>query len=337
MKNRIFAILTAIATLFLLAGCRQYLAEKYAGAYESTLTETSSTVENAVVDELNETNKDFDENSMESDVVSSESTKPTTSSTSSKLATTKSTTSSAPAKPQTQTKAIAEIEQDIRRVALAQVGKPYVYGGAGPDSYDCSGLIYYILKTATGVTPPRTHEQQTSGKYGTALKHRNEVKIGDVIECEKGLALYIGQGEAVYSWGTVQRFEVGMVVVAIRYISGQGTSSEDNPHVFDLKYKMADPSQIESVRLSCQISSDCTNAEIEIMRGYEYHFFAAIEPYTEEFNIFIFSFSEGYENYFDMVRMTDGGFKIGTTNTGSFTFTATSLNGKTASCTVIIV
>ena len=333
MKNK--ALLTLIATISavsLLAGCRQNSTENLTEAHAPMPTETASTVESLVVDEIDES---AEETSIESDVASSESTKST--STSSKLATTKSTTSSAPAKTQTQTKAIAEIEQDIRRVALAQVGKPYVYGGAGPDSYDCSGLICYILKTATGVTPPRTHEQQTSGKYGTALKHRDEVKIGDVIECEKGLALYIGQGEAVYSWGTVQRFEVGMVVVAIRYISGQGTSSEENPHVHDLKYKMTDPSQIESVRLSCQISSDCTNAEIEIMRGYEYHFFAAIEPYTEEFNIFIFSFSEGYENYFDMVRITDGGFKIVAKEVGNFTFTATSLNGKTASCKVVIV
>ena len=332
MKNKILSIFMAAIIVLFLAGCKKDSAESHTGTYESAATETS-TAENLALDESIES---ADETLVESVVVSSESTKSVSSSTSSKPTTTKSTTSSTSIKTQKVSKTITEIEQDIRRIALEQVGKPYVYGGAGPDSYDCSGLIYYILKTAAGVTPPRVHEQQTGGKYVTVLKHRDEVKIGDVIECEKGLALYIGQGEAVYSWGTVQKFEVGMVVVAIRYISGQGTSSENNPHVFDLKYKMADPSQIESVRLNYQIFSDCTNAEIEIMRGYEYNFSAAIEPYTEEFNIFTFSFSEGYEDYFDMKRMTDGGFKIGTTNAGSFTFTATSLNGKMASCTVII-
>ena len=320
--------------LSLITGCKQASLEKYAEAYESAATETSSTAENFVVDEIDES---ADKTSMESAVVSSESVKSNPSSTSLKTTPTKSTASYTPTKTQVQTKTIAEIEQDIRRIAFSQVGKPYVYGGAGPDSYDCSGLIYYILKTAAGVTPPRTHEQQTSGKYGTVLKHRDEVKIGDVIECEKGLALYIGQGEAVYSWGTVQKFEVDMVVVAVRYISAKGTSSANNPHVHDLNYKMTDPNQIESVRLSCQISSDCTNSEVEIMRGYEYNFFAAIEPYTEEFNIFTFSFSEGYENYFDILKMTEGSFKIVAKETGSFTFTATSLNGKTASCTVNIV
>ncbi|MDD4074619.1 MAG: peptidoglycan-binding protein [Eubacteriales bacterium] len=32
-------------------------------------------------------------------------------------------------------------------VALAQEGKPYVYSNEGPDSYDCSGLVYYSLRS----------------------------------------------------------------------------------------------------------------------------------------------------------------------------------------------
>ena len=32
--------------------------------------------------------------------------------------------------------------------ALAQQGKPYVLGAEGPDSFDCSGLVYYALRSA---------------------------------------------------------------------------------------------------------------------------------------------------------------------------------------------
>ena len=32
--------------------------------------------------------------------------------------------------------------------ALAQLGKPYVWGAEGPDSFDCSGFIYYCLRQA---------------------------------------------------------------------------------------------------------------------------------------------------------------------------------------------
>jgi len=41
----------------------------------------------------------------------------------------------------------------------AQLGKPYVYGATGPDSFDCSGLVMYCL-SQVGVTAPRTSEQQ---------------------------------------------------------------------------------------------------------------------------------------------------------------------------------
>lgn len=32
------------------------------------------------------------------------------------------------------------------KVAEAQLGKPYIYSTEGPDSFDCSGLVYYCLK-----------------------------------------------------------------------------------------------------------------------------------------------------------------------------------------------
>ncbi len=36
----------------------------------------------------------------------------------------------------------------IADVALTQLGKPYIWGGNGPSSYDCSGLIYYSMTNA---------------------------------------------------------------------------------------------------------------------------------------------------------------------------------------------
>jgi cell wall-associated NlpC family hydrolase len=44
-------------------------------------------------------------------------------------------------------------------IALAQVGKPYVYGAAGPNSFDCSGLTSFAYKGA-GVSIPRSSRQQ---------------------------------------------------------------------------------------------------------------------------------------------------------------------------------
>jgi cell wall-associated NlpC family hydrolase len=43
--------------------------------------------------------------------------------------------------------------------ALAQAGKPYVWGAAGPDSFDCSGLVQWAYRQA-GVLMPRTAAEQ---------------------------------------------------------------------------------------------------------------------------------------------------------------------------------
>ena len=39
--------------------------------------------------------------------------------------------------------------------ALAQLGKPYAWGGAGPDSYDCSGLTKAAWADSRGHPGPR--------------------------------------------------------------------------------------------------------------------------------------------------------------------------------------
>jgi cell wall-associated NlpC family hydrolase len=43
--------------------------------------------------------------------------------------------------------------------AQSQIGKPYMYGGAGPDSWDCSGLTQWAFAQA-GVLIPRTAADQ---------------------------------------------------------------------------------------------------------------------------------------------------------------------------------
>jgi cell wall-associated NlpC family hydrolase len=43
--------------------------------------------------------------------------------------------------------------------ARAQLGKPYLWGGTGPDAFDCSGLVMMAYRAA-GVDIPRTSQQQ---------------------------------------------------------------------------------------------------------------------------------------------------------------------------------
>jgi cell wall-associated NlpC family hydrolase len=46
--------------------------------------------------------------------------------------------------------------------AYAQLGKPYVFGASGPDSYDCSGLTSAAW-ASVGINIPRTSEEQWAG------------------------------------------------------------------------------------------------------------------------------------------------------------------------------
>ncbi|MGP3957537.1 C40 family peptidase [Nonomuraea sp. 3N208] len=48
-----------------------------------------------------------------------------------------------------------DVVAKILQYALAQRGKPYLWGGTGPDAYDCSGVIYAAYREA-GLTIPRT-------------------------------------------------------------------------------------------------------------------------------------------------------------------------------------
>ena len=56
-----------------------------------------------------------------------------------------------------------------------QLGKPYVYGAAGPNSFDCSGLAYYCH----GSSIPRTAAAQSAGS-GKTIKKAN-VQPGDLM------------------------------------------------------------------------------------------------------------------------------------------------------------
>jgi peptidoglycan DL-endopeptidase CwlO len=79
--------------------------------------------------------------------------------------------------------------------AFAQLGKPYVWGATGPDSFDCSGLMYAAWGAA-GVTLPR----DTYGEWAS-LPHipLSDLQPGDLIEYngESHVAMYVGGGHII--------------------------------------------------------------------------------------------------------------------------------------------
>ncbi|MBF8193943.1 bifunctional lytic transglycosylase/C40 family peptidase [Nonomuraea sp. K274] len=59
----------------------------------------------------------------------------------------------------------SDIVAKILQYALAQRGKPYLWGGTGPDSFDCSGVIFAAYRAA-GLSIPRT----TFGQWPFGVK-----------------------------------------------------------------------------------------------------------------------------------------------------------------------
>ncbi|HET7479003.1 MAG TPA: NlpC/P60 family protein [Rubrobacteraceae bacterium] len=67
---------------------------------------------------------------------------------------------------------------DIVAEARRHLGEPYVFGAAGPSSFDCSGLTLYVYKKVAGISLP--HSAASQYNYGTSVS-RAELKPGDLI------------------------------------------------------------------------------------------------------------------------------------------------------------
>ena len=78
--------------------------------------------------------------------------------------------------------------------ARSQIGKPYVFGGIGPNGYDCSGLIQTSYRTA-GITLPRVSQAQVFS--GTGLS-KEQLQAGDLVFPDIGhVQLYVGNGQVI--------------------------------------------------------------------------------------------------------------------------------------------
>jgi cell wall-associated NlpC family hydrolase len=87
----------------------------------------------------------------------------------------------------------------IVREAKKHVGKPYQYGAAGPNRFDCSGFTLYVTRKATGKKLPHNADRQMRS---TALKSiaKGQAKPGDFLFFTSGgrayhAAIYAGNGK----------------------------------------------------------------------------------------------------------------------------------------------
>ncbi|MFC4011852.1 NlpC/P60 family protein [Nonomuraea purpurea] len=84
------------------------------------------------------------------------------------------------------------------RWALTQQLKPYVWGAAGPSSYDCSGLVMAAFQRVGVSLPHYTGDQWTAGRHVS----RSELRAGDLVFFYNDLhhvGIYIGGGMMVHA------------------------------------------------------------------------------------------------------------------------------------------
>lgn len=89
---------------------------------------------------------------------------------------------------------------DFVRCAREQVGKRYVWATAGPDTFDCSGLVAYCYKQAT--SKEITHSSCDQINLGTWLigPHREPGDLefwGNDSECPDHVGINVGKGRIV--------------------------------------------------------------------------------------------------------------------------------------------
>ena len=94
----------------------------------------------------------------------------------------------------------------VERAALAQLGKPYVFGTAGPDSFDCSGLMKYAYEQEDVILAHHTQAVAADDSYAT-ISEPADLRRGDLVYFDTiansteidHVGLWLGNGSFVHA------------------------------------------------------------------------------------------------------------------------------------------
>ena len=108
-------------------------------------------------------------------------------------------------------------------VAESLVGKPYVLGGKGPDTFDCSGFVYYALKESGNGIGYMTSYGWASSGYAT-ITRMSDLRRGDIV-CFSNNGSGTGGGHVGIYLGGDDMIDASSTQGKIRYSYGISGSS----------------------------------------------------------------------------------------------------------------
>lgn len=93
---------------------------------------------------------------------------------------------------------VAVTGQDIVDYAYQFLGRPYVWGATGPDTFDCSGLTSYVYRHCANLEITRTTYTQIN--VGTPVEY-NDMQPGDLVFMRNNehVGIYIGNGQMIHA------------------------------------------------------------------------------------------------------------------------------------------
>lgn len=87
--------------------------------------------------------------------------------------------------------------------AYSKMGKPYVWGAEGPNSFDCSGFTSYAFRSGAGISLPRTSISQAG--VGVSVS-KGELRAGDLVFFDSDrdgdishVGIYVGGGQFIHA------------------------------------------------------------------------------------------------------------------------------------------
>lgn len=85
------------------------------------------------------------------------------------------------------------IAAQVVEIAYRYVGTPYVYGGASPSGFDCSGFTSYVY-AQVGISLPRSSGAQRSAGYQVSA---SEARAGDLVWWPGHVGIYLGGNQHI--------------------------------------------------------------------------------------------------------------------------------------------